>query len=833
MKKNGIKKGISIALAAAMTLGLAACGKGGGTTSADPNLAKQYVYSCQDIELPVLGDNYSIQTGAYRDGKIYFLATVYTWDENGDSQSLELISLNEDGTGVEQTKLQTTEASADGTSDNEGGEPAAGVRPEDVPLMETTEETADTKEDETSAEAAADIAVLPETGGGSVYEYTGYSNFFFTEDGFLYGLKNYNFEDYTDPENYTSKQENFLCKWDMEGNLLSENSLGELSAEGEYIYIQAVSPMEDGSVAVLYGGGDMQICTVDAQGNVSEKKSLGEGSANLQNASNWMAKGDGTFLVTYYDENDYSKMYIASYDPKTDTLGESALLPSSIGMMGYNAMSAGLTSDLIYTTSDGVYALNIGDTEPRQMMSFVNSDIAVSSMGNVIELDENCFVGIYYDAIDYDSAAGIFTKVKPEDIPDKEVLILAANYIGTDIKNRVVDYNKSSDKYRIVIKEYSTYATAEDYHAGYTQLNNDIISGNMPDILVADANVPIENYVSKGLFADIDSLLEKDEELSQKEFMENAFEAYRIEGKLYQVIPYFNVMTLAGKKSIVGDRTGWTMAEFKEMIAGLPEGTEAMSELTKSGFISMMMQYCGTDFVDVSTGKCNFDSQNFIDMLEYADTLPEQLPDDYYGDAYWESYQSQYREDRTVLMNCYISTIASMNSTINGAFGEEISFIGFPTESGKGSSVNVGETFALSAKSKNLEGAWDFVRYYLTDEYQETLQWGLPVLKDVFDAKAKEALNKPYYLDENNNKVEYNETYYINGENIELEPMTQEQVDQVVSFIESVNTRSYYNQDISKILEEETAAYFAGQKSAKEVAQIIQSRAQIYVSENR
>ena len=125
------------------------------------------------------------------------------------------------------------------------------------------------------------------------------------------------------------------------------------------------------------------------------------------------------------------------------------------------------------------------------------------------------------------------------------------------------------------------------------------------------------------------------------------------------------------------------------------------------------------------------------------------------------------------------------------------------------------------------------MRYYLTDEYQETVEYGLPISSDIFTQKAQEALNKPYYLDENGNKVEYSETFYMNGESIELEPMTQEQIDQVVEFIRSVNTRSYYNQDISKILEEEVEAYFTGQKSAQEVAQVIQSRAQIYVSENR
>ena len=35
-----------------------------------------------------------------------------------------------------------------------------------------------------------------------------------------------------------------------------------------------------------------------------------------------------------------------------------------------------------------------------------------------------------------------------------------------------------------------------------------------------------------------------------------------------------------------------------------------------------------------------------------------------------------------------------------------------------------------------------------------------------------------------------------------------------------------------KIIKEESAAYFAGQKSAEEVSDIIQSRVQVYLKEN-
>ena len=124
----------------------------------------------------------------------------------------------------------------------------------------------------------------------------------------------------------------------------------------------------------------------------------------------------------------------------------------------------------------------------------------------------------------------------------------------------------------------------------------------------------------------------------------------------------------------------------------------------------------------------------------------------------------------------------------------------------------------------------------LTQEYQDKIQeqeYNLPVLRSTFEKNVQDATKKPYYMDENGNKVEYDETYYINGEEILLPQLTQEQVDRIVSFVESVNKRGYYNEAISNIISEEAGAYFSGQKSARDVASVIQSRVQVYVNENR
>lgn len=109
----------------------------------------------------------------------------------------------------------------------------------------------------------------------------------------------------------------------------------------------------------------------------------------------------------------------------------------------------------------------------------------------------------------------------------------------------------------------------------------------------------------------------------------------------------------------------------------------------------------------------------------------------------------------------------------------------------------------------------------------------MPVLKSAFLDKAQEATQRPYWTDENGNREYYDDTWTVNGETVILEPFTQEEVDRICQFIYTVDRTAYYNEEIINIIKEEAEAFFADQKSVQEVVDIIQSRAQIYVDENR
>ena len=58
-------------------------------------------------------------------------------------------------------------------------------------------------------------------------------------------------------------------------------------------------------------------------------------------------------------------------------------------------------------------------------------------------------------------------------------------------------------------------------------------------------------------------------------------------------------------------------------------------------------------------------------------------------------------------------------------------------------------------------------------------------------------------------------------------------MDQIVELINNASGASAFDQDIYDIISEEAQAFFEGQKTAQDVAAIIQSRASIYVNEQR
>ncbi len=785
MKKGIWKKVIALSLAAVMGLGLAACsggddnqggqdGIGGGDEGTSGGVktsqqGKENVYSYQELNL--LGRNDNVSNLSYQDGKLYFL--VYNYGGSGEETS-------------ENNKFGYYKANIDGS-------------------------------DSSFVELA-----LPEREGSNSW----INSAFVSNAGYVYAVDSCTYEDTSDPNNYVYEDRFYLDCWNMEGSLQWSKQI-IANKPGEWSYCGQVLDGGEGRVLAVLSGNKNETVLYSPQGEeISRKEMSGD---IIERSALIYANGDGTLTMIYNDEA-YTKRYMASYDIEAGTLGEQTELPfhDNFGIRG------GIGQDLLLANNMGLYTWSPGDAEPKMLMNSINSDLLADDINMVLWIDDQHFAAVYHDIRTYAQKCACFTYVDPADIPDKKELVLGGSYVGSEIRAKVIQFNQSNSQYRITLKDYSIYNSPEDWTAGQTRLNNDIISGKMPDIMMFTDLNSYRNYVSKGALADIGKLLAADPELGGLEYLQNVWDAYSVNGQLYAVIPSFNVQTMVAKKSLVGEPQSWTMADVEAVLATMPQGAAAFGDMTRDGFIYNILSYGGKDFIDLETGECHFDSQEFIDMLEYAKTLPkESYKED--EDYDYFSHENQYRENRSLMRELYISNIEDCKYQIKGYMGEEVSYVGFPTSDSKGSCLGIsGSALMISANSQQQDEAWQFVRQFLTEEYQTSSElYSMPVLKSAFLAKAAKATERSYWTDENGNKEYYDDYWTINGEQVVLEPFTQEEVEEICQFIYGVNRTAYYNEEIRNIIIEDAEAFFSGQRSAQEVAGIIQSRAQVYINENR
>ncbi len=730
---------------------------------------KENVYSYQELNL--LGRNDNVSNLSYQDGKLYFL--VYNYGGSGEETS-------------ENNKFGYYKANIDGS-------------------------------DSSFVELA-----LPEREGSNSW----INSAFVSNAGYVYAVDSCTYEDTSDPNNYVYEDRFYLDCWNMEGSLQWSKQI-IANKPGEWSYCGQVLDGGEGRVLAVLSGNKNETVLYSPQGEeISRKEMSGD---IIERSALIYANGDGTLTMIYNDEA-YTKRYMASYDIEAGTLGEQTELPfhDNFGIRG------GIGQDLLLANNMGLYTWSPGDAEPKMLMNSINSDLLADDINMVLWIDDQHFAAVYHDIRTYAQKCACFTYVDPADIPDKKELVLGGSYVGSEIRAKVIQFNQSNSQFRITLKDYSIYNSPEDWTAGQTRLNNDIISGKMPDIMMFTDLNSYRNYVSKGALADIGKLLAADPELGGLEYLQNVWDAYSVNGQLYAVIPSFNVQTMVAKKSLVGEPQSWTMADVEAVLATMPQGAAAFGDMTRDGFIYNILSYGGKDFIDLETGECHFDSQEFIDMLEYAKTLPkESYKED--EDYDYFSHENQYRENRSLMRELYISNIEDCKYQIKGYMGEEVSYVGFPTSDSKGSCLGIsGSALMISANSQQQDEAWQFVRQFLTEEYQTSSElYSMPVLKSAFLAKAAKATERSYWTDENGNKEYYDDYWTINGEQVVLEPFTQEEVEEICQFIYGVNRTAYYNEEIRNIIIEDAEAFFSGQRSAQEVAGIIQSRAQVYINENR
>ena len=546
---------------------------------------------------------------------------------------------------------------------------------------------------------------------------------------------------------------------------------------------------------------------------------------------------DGTFYAVMWGDSGVA-CYPVDFDAQK--LGEAEF---SVPTDAYYFYPGGDDYAVYYTSGTKLYGINSAG-ESEVVFDWLDSNVNPDQISTVYIGTDGVIHAIInnYDSTSQAFDVDLVTVTKQPYDASKQVTVITvgAQYSDYSLREAVIDFNRSHDDVRVEIIDYSQYNTEDDYSAGITKMNTEIIAGSGPDVIALDG-LNTTQLAARGLLEDLYPYVESDSEIDINDYFPAVISAAEHEGKLVQSVSAFYMHVVAGATSIVGEGPAWTYDEFNSALSEMPDGASAFdTTVTRSDILRECLALDMNNFVSWDTGAVDFDNESFTNLLEFANSFPESVNFDDYN------YQTDSADVRISegMQMLYPSQIYSVNELmyIESCFsGRDVTLIGYPTLSGCGNMIQLVPGYAISASCSNKEAAWEFVRTFFTEEYYRSYGDGLPAIKSIYEEDLADAETVRYkldtlghyILDENGEKIP-NERYYAIGSSIySYYALSENLGDQFTSLINSELAVYNYDTDIISIVEEQAEAYFSGQKSAQEVAKLVQSKANIYVNEQR
>lgn len=768
MKKKLWFAAIMLSAALTATFSLTACGSDKETVSKD--VKSEYIYqsSFQTIDTSVEG----ISNACMKDGRIYLYGNQWIVDEDEKMKDGKyynyIMTCNVDGSDVQVTEFE-------GMKENEYVSVFALDDQQKLRLLtqryEYNEETGESK-----------------------------------NDYYVYTLND---------------------KLKIEDTIKLKKEKKKSDPEYEYFYLDSRSVVFlDGKI---YAGVDTKVYTWDEKGNAGKI---------YENDNNYiqclLKSGEGKMYVYgWINEGETSRCVFREFDPETGKFGD------KIDLGDYNIYNLSVYpaegNNIFVSDGNNIYTIDLSTGKLKVELNWLNSDVDGDSIRAYFPLEEGKFLAIdtVYDDTTQKSTTEFVTlnKIKASEVKEKETITYASAGIDYTVKGQILSFNKTNKKYRLEIKDYSAYEDSSK------QISMDITSGKIPDLLDLRYGVSKEQLVKKGVLTDLYPIMEKDEEIKKEDFIPSVLTTLETDGKLYFLPSSFSLQSLIAGKKIVGDIEGWTVKEMIDMYSNMPKGSEFMQYMSRDWFVTNIISSQLSEYVNWATGEVKFDSDDFIELVEFSNQFPSGEEMDY---SNYQSMPTMVKKGKLFLNSLYLwgpSEIQMYTKLYKKQGGYSV--LSYPSND-KNNKLPIGMNgcaLAITNQCKNKDGAWEFIRQFLTYDYQKnTRNDGFPTRKDALDKMLEYAQATEEFTDEDGTQVyPISSSYGYDDYNVELGPLSDEEVSVIRSMIDRIgvcDTYSTATSDIFEIINEELKAYYAGDKNAKDTADVIQSRVKLYVSQN-
>lgn len=564
----------------------------------------------------------------------------------------------------------------------------------------------------------------------------------------------------------------------------------------------------------------------------------------------WKCDGAGNIYIrTGPDSNPYQKLIIVSnegklimehevsdqeqiYMPMKTAEGELIFSIFSSEKRNSNLVWFDVKSKKAHTLANlegevirKLYGMQGNDIYYENYFGIVKWDIASGRRQLVLRFDENGIDSSFQTmmVMREDKAPVVRTWGDINGETEDWLMVLAAEPVERPDAIRIVSLTDDSDRVKVSVavagrrNPNSTFVyesrdnmEAEDYR---TRIIAELAAGNGPELMYVSLE-DMELLYERGMLADLRDYV-KEETLEG--LLPGVLEMGTVDGSLVGMAPGIQANSLRiGKSTWSGD--SWTLDDIVELMdGGKLEGR--MFYQDSGGYfgpwaiIKWMVQYSLEDsfLIDWEKGESHFEDERFIRLMECIGKY-----DDISYDGPWDE-RVQGGGSLMVFEQVDIYDVAQYEGA-HGASGSH--YVGFPTEHGNGNYLEAPGFLVVNKDVSDPAAVSAYLECMLGSEVQMTSSildvYGLPVTSLPTDNIRYDSETGEAWWKGNKLKI------FEDGTN---------SIQEANAFLEQCVPAPRRYAVIEEIIDEELGAYFANDKSANEVAKIIDNRVQLYLDE--
>ncbi|MBE5874505.1 MAG: extracellular solute-binding protein [Lachnospiraceae bacterium] len=600
------------------------------------------------------------------------------------------------------------------------------------------------------------------------------------------------------------------------GRTVAENSfLAAYSEEGELLFRKDFDEslskaLQNNMVYKLTLDGEGNICALssaclylfDKDGEYQgEVECPGKGYCSIEGC------GDGKIYVTYHSE-DGQKVILSECDRVYQRL------VSDKEVLGNGTLYRGQNCTLLTADNNSCYIMEPNKDRIYKLFDFNNYDVSGTKVQFAVQNEAEEFIFISWHLLEQNESVEIIsfreTKEGERSQDGRQLLTFLCMEGMSDTEygygGVVAEFNKQSDKYRVVIEEVDIDGNAEIYVAFNTRL----MSKDSADIIYMDDYKEIQVYQRQGFLENLSPYLEKSEVYRKEYLLDEIVNCLETDGNIYGITESFGIDTLMGRKSQLGEGIGWTVEEFLNWLRLNPDakGYFGLSD-------EVILEYClmGNleEYLDEEQRKALFNEEAFRKLMQEVKNLQNDET------LYLFDWDETLKTGDPVLQREVISYFQEISGETETGYCDESVFIGYPCNDGVPRYFWDMGCLGILSRSECKEGAFEFIEFFLQNELSGDYY---SARKIQFDAAMQHASTGVSIYD------------YGTKEEREIPDMTEEQRERQVEMISLATQDTMENQTIRTMIIEEARAYFAGDRTLEDTCRIIQNRVQLYLDEN-